>query len=215
MRYLTLILFSIFSIEIYAAPMSYKGSVTSMSDIGKRYTSLESSYAYDVKNSIGVKLFHMDNNSRIRDAFEINHIHRLYRKNAKQSQMNIWLFGGVGYMEGSNEKLNGDNHFGTAYASPGIQWDYETKRVFALASHQLIRGESVNHDTTKLKAGFSFYETGFNETQPWFILEASNINGITPKVEITPTIRLINKALYLEAGVSNMGNPKVHLMYTF
>jgi hypothetical protein len=215
MRYLTLILFSIFSIEIYAAPMSYKGSVTSMSDISKRHSFIETNYAYDAKSAIGVKLFHMDKHNRIRDGIEINHIHRLFRQNTKHSQMNWWLFGGVGYMEGSNEKLNGDNHFGTAYASPGIQWDYETKRVYALASHQLIRGESVNHDTTKLKAGFSFYETGFNETQPWFILEASNINGITPKVEITPTIRLINKALYLEAGVSNMGNPKVHLMYTF
>ena len=199
---------------LFSAPMSFKGSVTSMSDVSKRHTFLETNYAYDAKSAIGVKLFHMDNNNRIRDGIEINHIHRLFRQNKKQSQMNWWLFGGIGYLEGSNEAIN-DKELSTAFVSPGLQWDYETKRVYALASHQLIRGDSINHDTTKLKAGFSFYETGYNQTQPWFILEMTNINGITPQLEITPTIRLINKSLYLEGGISNTGNPKIHVMYTF
>ena len=199
---------------LFAAPMSFKGSVTSMSDIGKRHTFIETNYAYDTKSAIGVKLFHIDNNNRIRDGVEINHIHRLLRENKKHSQMNCWLFGGIGYLEGSNEALT-DRQLSTAFISPGLQWDYETKRVYALASHQIIRGNSLNHDMTKVKAGFSFYETGFNQTQPWFILDITNINGITPQLEITPTIRLINKQLFLEAGVSNMGNPKVHVMYTF
>jgi hypothetical protein len=43
----------------------------------------------------------------------------------------------------------------------------------------------------------------------------TNINGISPQLEITPTIRLINKSLFLEGGISNMGNPKIHVMYTF
>jgi len=199
---------------LFSAPMGFKDSVTPMSGISKGYSFIETNYAYDAKSAIGVKLFHMDNNNRIRDGIEINHIHRLFRQNKKHSQMNGWLFGGIGYLEGSNEAIN-DKELSATFVSPGLQWDYETKRVYALASHQLIRGDSINHDTTKLKAGFSFYETGYNQTQPWFILEMTNINGISPQLEITPTIRLINKSLFLEGGISNMGNPKIHVMYTF
>ena len=214
MRIIFLLAFFL-SNTLIAAPMSYKGSVTTMTDLGKRYTSVETNYAYDAKNAVGVKLFHMDNNDRQRDGFEINHLHRMYRSNQKHSQMNVWLFGGLGYLEGSNERVGSDTNLSTAFISPALQWDYETKRVFLLASHQLIRGDSINHDTTKLKAGFSFYETSYDETQPWLILDVMNINGINPRLEVTPMLRLINKALYFEGGVSNMGNPSFHVMYTF
>ena len=208
-------LLSCIPLAVYSAPMSYKGSVTTMTDLSKRYTSVEANYAYDAKNAVGVKLFHMDNNDRQRDGFEINHLHRVFRSNQKYSQMNVWLSGGLGYLEGSNERAGNDSNVSTAFISPALQWDYETKRVFLLASHQLIRGDSINHDTTKLKAGFSFYETSYDETQPWLILDVMNINGINPRPEVTPMLRLINKALYLEGGVSNMGNPRFHVMYTF
>ena len=214
MRIIFLLAFFL-SNTMISAPMRYKGSVNTMTDLGKRYTSVETNYAYDAKNAVGVKLFHMDNNDRQRDGFEINHLHRMYRSNQKHSQMNVWLFGGLGYLEGSNERLGSDSKVSTAFISPALQWDYETKRVFLLASHQLIRGDSINHDTTKLKAGFSFYETSYDETQPWLILDVMNINGINPRPEVTPMLRLINKALYFEGGVSNMGNPRFHVMYTF
>ena len=40
---------------IYAAPMSFKGSTTSMSTISESYSSVESSYAITSKDSMGVK----------------------------------------------------------------------------------------------------------------------------------------------------------------
>ena len=106
----------------------------------------------------------------------------------------------------------GNPHF---YLSPKIQFDYETRRIYAMTSHQILRVQHDNFDTTKAKAGFSFYKTEYNETQPWFILELIHTNSMSKKLEIIPTIRLINKALYLEAGVSTDGNPKLHLMHTF
>ena len=66
---------------LFSAPMGFKDSVTSMSDISKGHSFIETNYAYDAKSAIGVKLFHMDNNNRIRDGIEINHIHRLFRQN--------------------------------------------------------------------------------------------------------------------------------------
>ncbi len=84
-----------------------------------------------------------------------------------------------------------------------------------MGSYQLMRVAHNNFDTSKFKAGFSFYKTSYEETQPWFILEFSHTNSVSEKLEIVPTLRLINKALYFEAGISTAGDPKLHLMYTF
>ena len=157
----------------------------------------------------------MNNNDRQRDGFEVNHLHRMYRSNQKHSQMNICYLEAWVILRDLMSGLEVTKTSALHLFSPALQWDYETKRVFLLASHQFIRGDSINHDTTKLKAGFSFYETSYDETQPWLILDVMNINGINSRPEVTPWLRLINKALYLEGGVSNMGNPRLHVMYTF
>ena len=88
------------------------------------------------------------------------------------------------------------------------------KRLFSLFSHQILRVGHENFDTTKIEGGFSFYETGYNETQPWFILKAKNTNSLFKKIEYTPTLRLINKAIFMDAGITD-GDPSLHLMYTF
>ena len=102
-----------------------------------------------------------------------------------------------------------------SYLSPTLQLDYETKRVYGLISHQVLRVGHENFDTTKIEGGFSFYETGYNETQPWLILKTKNTNTVFNKIEYTPTLRLINKTIFMDAGVTTYGDPSIHLMYTF
>jgi len=133
------------------------------------------------------------------------------RINEIESQTNLWLFTETGLI--NVEKNNRDND--RFYVSPTIQFAHETRRIYTMVSHQILRVAHDNFDTTKAKAGFSFYKTEYNETQPWFILEVSHTNSMSDKLEVIPTIRLINKALYFEAGVSTEGDPKLHLMYTF
>ena len=96
-----------------------------------------------------------------------------------------------------------------------MQFDYETKRVYGLISHKFLRVGHENFDTSKIEAGFSFYETAYKKTQPWLILKAKNTNSLFTKVEYTPTLRLINNAIFMDAGVTTDGDPSIHLMYTF
>ena len=109
-------------------------------------------------------------------------------------------------------KVQADDHY---YLSPTLQFDYETKKVYRLISHQILRVGHENFDTTKIEGGFSFYETGYNETQPWLLLKAKNTNSIFNKIEYTPTLRLINKNIFMDAGVTTDGDPSSNLMYTF
>ena len=72
-----------------------------------------------------------------------------------------------------------------------------------------------NIDTTKIEGGFSFYEAGYTEIQPWLILKTKNINNLNNEIKYTPTLRLINKSIFMDAGVSTDGDAAFHFMYTF
>ena len=196
---------------IYAAPISFKGSTTSMSTISESYSSVESSYAITAKDSLGVKAYTSKGNGYKLKVGELVYLRRLLRVNKKHSQTNLWLFTGAGTMS-LERNVQDDDH---SYLSPTLQFDYETKKVYGLISHQILRVGHENFDTTKIEGGFSFYETGYNETQPWFILKAKNTNSLDNQNEYTPTLRFINKSIYGEVGLTTKGDPSLHLMYTF
>ena len=201
----------IFQSSIQAAPMSFKGSTTSMTTISKDYYSLESSYATTSKNSLGLQAYESKGSGYKIRSGELFHLRKLMRINAINSQTNLWLFTATGIMN-VKKGLQDKNY---SFLSPTLQFDYETKRVYGLISHKVLRAGHENFDTSKIEAGFSFYETGYNETQPWLILKAKNTNSIFNKIEYTSTLRLINKAIFMDAGITTDGNPSLHLMYTF
>jgi len=66
-----------------------------------------------------------------------------------------------------------------------------------------------------VRAGFSFYEGGYDKTQPWLVLEARNMNGLSDKIEVTPMLRLINKSFFVEAGMNTDYKPRFNFMYIF
>jgi hypothetical protein len=208
---MAIILFTSYQSILQAAPMSYKGSTTSMATISKDYSSLESSYVITTKDAIGLRAFKSTSDSHTIKAEGIFYLRKLMRINAINSQTNLWLFADAGTINVKKNLKNKDHY----YLSPTLQFDYETKGLFGLISHQLLRVGHDNFDTTKIEGGFSFYETSYKETQPWFILKAKNINNIFNKIEYTPTLRLINKAIFMDAGISMDGKPSLHVMYTF
>ena len=201
----------IYQSGLQAAPMNFKGSITSMTTIGKDYSSVESSYAITSKDSFGIRAYESKGSGYQLRSGGIFHLRKLMRINAINSQTNLWLFteaGTVSIKKNSKEKRD-------SYLSPKFQFDYETKRIYGLISHKFLRVGHENFDTSKIEAGFSFYETSYKKTQPWLILKAKNTNSIFNKIEYTPTLRLINNTIFMDAGVTTDGNPSIHLMYTF
>lgn len=196
---------------IHAAPMSFKGSTTSMTQASKNYFSIESSYASSIKESFGAKTVRAKGNGYDTTSGEIFYLRKLMRKNTINSQANLWLFAGAGFI--GIKKNNIKEHH--VYLSPILQFDYETKRMYGMVSHQVLRAGHENFDATKIEGGFSFYAAGYTEIQPWFILKTKNINSLNNKIKYTPTLRLINKSIFMDAGVSTDGDASFHFMYTF
>lgn len=192
-----------------AAPMGFKDSAMAMGDFGPGWSELYANYAYTPRDALGASMLAMrsDDKSLHREALELTYTRLGKRWNMRHAQANIWLIGGIGAIRADGRT--------SVLASPGIQVDYETTRVYLAATGRLYRAKSLNHDYGAVRAGFSFYEAEYEQTQPWLIVEARRMRGLSDKLEITPMLRLINKNYFVEAGINNSRQARFNFMYIF
>ena len=199
---------------VFAAPMGFEGSTMTMGDFNQNWREVGFNYAITSRDALGLTHleFRSDDHKDKREVDTLNYTRLLSRWNLTDAQSNLWLFMGLGEIRGSIDNQNIDSK---VIASSGFQFDYETRRVYFATTHKLYRASNLNHDTTSIRAGFSFYEADYDQTQPWFILVTKYTNQISDKIEVIPMLRLINKNIFVEGGVNNSGQPRLNLMYTF
>lgn len=199
----------------YAAPMGFKDSWMSMGDLGPGWREVNINYAFTPKDAFGGAMTYMrsDDKRRTVDLVDATYTRLLKRWNMTDAQSNLWFIGGLGTARIRDQDVHLSDT--RTMISPGIQWDYETTRIYFSSMARLYRAKAVNHDYGAVRAGFSFYETEFTETQPWFIVEARRMHGLSDKMEITPMLRLVNKDYFIEAGANNSHQVRFNFMYIF
>jgi hypothetical protein len=199
------------ALPVAAAPMGFKDSWMAMGDLSPNWREGFANYAFTARDAIGPSLLYMrsDDKAVTRELTEVAYTRLLRRWNLPHAQANVWFIGGVGAVRG--------NDFGgtRTMASPGLQVDYETTRFYAMVSGRLYRAADLNHDYAAARLGFSFYEVDYDEVQPWFVVEARRMRGLSDKTEITPMLRLIHNRYFVEAGVNNSRQLRFNFMYTF
>jgi hypothetical protein len=193
----------------HAAPMGFQGSAMAMGDFGENWRELYVNYALTPRDALGMSTTWMrsDDGLTTRQLDELTYTRLVKRWNMKHAQANLWFIGGIG-------NVHGAGHSG-AMASPGVQFDYETTRLYFATTARLYRARGINHDFGSVRAGFSFFEAEYEQTQPWLIVEARRMRNLSEKIEITPMLRLINKRYFIEAGVSNMRAARFNFMTIF
>jgi len=194
-----------------AAPIGFKDSWMLMTDLGPNWQEAWINHAFTARDAVGAGGVRMksDDGLRRRTLVEATYTRLLQRWNLPHAQANVWLFAGAG-------GVRGNDFDGTRFAvAPGLQVDYETTRVYLAATARLYRAKDLNHDFGSVRAGFSFYEVDYDEVQPWLVVEARRMRGLSDKVEITPMLRLIHSRFFVEAGVNNSRQLRANLMYTF
>jgi hypothetical protein len=189
--------------------MGFKDSWMAMGDLGPNWREAWINYALTPRDALGAGLIYMrtDDKRKSHTLSEATYTRLLQRWNTKESQANVWLLGGIGAVEGND--FSGSR----LMLSPGVQADYETTRVYVAANARLYRAGNIKHDYRSVRAGFSFYEVEYEETQPWFIIEARHMRGLSDKLEITPMLRLINKGFFVEAGINNSRQWRFNFMH--
>lgn len=194
-----------------AAPMGFKDSAMAMGDFSPNWRESWVNYAVTARDALGAGGLYMrsDDEMRTRTLAEVNYTRLVKRWNLADAQANVWFFAGAG-------AIRGNDFSGTKLAvAPGVQVDYETTRIYVAATARLYRAEGLNHDFGSLRAGFSFYEVDYDETQPWLVLEARRMRGLSDKTELTPMLRLIHNRYFVEFGVSNSRQGRANFMYIF
>jgi hypothetical protein len=202
---------SLAAVPVLSAPMGFKESWMAMGDLSPNWREGFANYAFTPRDAVGPSLLYMrsDDKAITRDLAEIAYTRLVKRWNLPHAQANVWFIGGIGSVGGND--FSGRR----TMVSPGIQVDYETQRIYALATARLYRAKGINHDYASARLGFSFYETDYDEVQPWFIVEARRMRGLSDKTEITPMLRLVHNRYFVEAGVNNSRQLRANFMYTF
>ncbi len=195
----------------HAGPMGFKGSTMAMGDLGPNWKEAWVNYALTPRDAVGAGFLSMrsDDKKLTRELAELTYTRLLHRINGEHSQANFWFLAGAGNLTG--------NDFGGSKAmlAPGVSADYETTRFYISATARLYRAPGVNHDFVSARSGFSFYEVDYDEVQPWFILEARRMRGLSEKTEVTPMLRLIHKRYFVELGVNTDKQARFNFMYIF
>ena len=205
------VLGSLASLSALCGPMGFKDSWMAMGDISPNWQEVFVNYALTARDAAGATALAMrsDNGTKTRQVTEATYTRLARRWNMPEAQANIWFIGGIGNITGN------DFSESKTLASPGVQVDYETTRVYVSATARLYRAEGLNHDFASARAGFSFFEVDYDQTQPWFILEVRRMRGLTDKTEVTPMLRLIHNRYFVELGVSNASQARMNFMYIF
>ncbi len=198
-------------VSAQAGPMGFKDSWMGMGDFSPNWREGWVNYALTPRDAVGAGALWMrsDDKRLVREAVEATYTRLGKRWNMPHAQANLWLLAGLGQIKGN------DFAGGKALFAPGVQLDYETTRIYVAATARLYRAEGIRHDYGSVRAGFSFYEVDYDETQPWFILEARRMKGLSDELEITPMLRFIHKRYFIEAGINNMKQGRFNIMYIF
>jgi hypothetical protein len=205
---------------IQAAPMAYKDGVMFMSEFGPSSYELGANYAVTGRDAFGAMAAEQTTSAGMRrNTLHATYTRRAARWNFPAAQGNFWLFANL-------NQVRGDGLSGSVTAfEPGFQADYETTRVYFAANWHTQRAAGANdakvrHNATALRAGFSFYEAEYEQVQPWLIVQAKRETGWVRERSVTPMLRLIHKAYFLELGVKRdlddrRNTGQLNLMYTY
>lgn len=195
----------------HAGPMGFKDSTMAMGDLGPNWRESWVNHAYTPRDAVGIGATWMRSDDKLvqREFAELTYTRLLRRWNGEHSQANLWLLAGAG-------PVRGNDFAGTrTMVTPGVSVDWETTRLYLSATARLYRASGINHDYGSVRAGFSFYEADYEETQPWLIVEARRMRGLSEKTEVTPMLRLIHSRYFIEAGVNTMKQARFNFMYIF
>lgn len=211
-KILTALIALVFAVALaHAGPMGFKGSTMAMGDFSPNWREGWVNYALTPRDALGAGGLWMrsDDKRLTRNFTEATYTRLVKRWNGEHSQANVWFVVGAGGITGN------DFTGGKAMLAPGVSADYETTRVYFSANARLYRAPGLNHDFASVRAGFSFYEVDYDEVQPWLVLEARRMRGLSGSTEITPMLRLIHNRYFVELGINQAKQGRFNFMYIF
>ena len=94
------------------------------------------------------------------------------------------------------------------------RWNLEDAQanVWLFAGIGSIRGNDFSGSKFAYAPGV---QVDYDEVQPWLVVEARRMRGLSDKTEITPMLRLIHNRYFVELGVNTARQARANFMYVF
>jgi hypothetical protein len=208
---------AVFALALLAAPAAQAHPVTfpknlmGMAEFDRNWQDFNAWYTFSPNQAAGPGFmkFRSEDRTRQREIPNLHYNYRAARWNWPDAQANIYLQAGIGEARGND--FSGSR----TVLMPGFQADYETRRVYTAVRWHAMRGGPVDHTFSNVQAGFAFHAGEYDDWSPWFILDVRKMSNLGMETEITPTLRLVHKSLFFEAGAVDGRRLRLNLMYNF
>ena len=202
------------TMQCVAAPVGFADSWMVMGDFSREFKQLDAMYSPSARYSIAGTLTQMENVTEgTRVNLAVAHYNRLlWRRNGPESQFNGYLSVGAGVSR-SNGSFQSDQD--QPVAALGGQIDYETRLIYLAGKTHYWKSSRFTVGYNSVQAGFAFYKTEWDQTQPWLIAEISRMPGISDAYDKAIYLRLVNKGFFVDVGIDDDRRPKLNFRYTF
>lgn len=198
----------IFSISAFSHPVIYQGGKVVSSFNMSSYSDNQLLYSITPRWAAGLNHWRFTKNDKNTEMGLARLNHLLWRKNGEDSQANIYLLSGIGMVDSEIEKRDTREVY-----MGGFEADWETRTLFtALKYYQFSSPAVTDISMAQARIGFSPFESGFENLQSWFMVQAMVMPEVEPNVIITPMLRFFYKNVLWEVGSSTRGEWMLNLM---
>ncbi|MDX2266338.1 MAG: hypothetical protein NW215_15365 [Hyphomicrobiales bacterium] len=132
----------------------------------------------------------------------------LKRWNAPDSQANIWATVGAGVMSGGKgdrlDRMSDDDAMGAA--TLGVSADWESRRWYLSYENRLVYTSDDSEFHQSARVGVAPYIGDYNGVNLWLMVQFDHRPDEDEEFAVTPFVRLYNKRLMGEIGVSSTGD---------
>jgi hypothetical protein len=197
----------------FAKPIAFAHGTTVMAEYGAgNMEELQVFHAPHFSYSLGGGHLALDSSidGRSRDITygRVNYL--LKRWNRAASQANVFVWGGLGSADISEDN---DDHLAW---NAGVQFDYETRRVYASLKSDLHESSEFSHRIDTLQLGIAPYEHDYDNVATWFVLQGRRYTGgIFDGTEVALLLRLFKGGTWIEAGATTDGKLQAMFMVNF
>lgn len=203
------VLISLISGVLSAHPVAYKGAWSFMAFNQKDMLDWQVLYSFERNLSLGVEFIHdtMEGPDRYFLMPRLSWL--VHRWNEKDSQANIYVYGGAGIGKKELEYR--------AAGEGSIEADWETRKYYTSGKATVVGAKDFETLTVyQLRAGFAPYVGEFNDLHSWLIAQFQYIPSSKDEpLRFGPVMRFFYRSALWEVGVSTKGNWNLNFMVHF
>ena len=195
-----------------AKPIAFAKGKTVMAEYGAgTMNEFQAFYAPVYWGSVGVgwtELQSTDGETRRSFAYVRGNL-LAHRWNMPGAQANVFVWGGLGNARG--------NDFDAELSREvGVQFDYETRRVYGSFKSDLQESEHTSNRVDTLQLGWAPYEHEYDTLATWIVFQARDYTGgIDDGTEKALLLRLFKGGTWVEVGATTDRHLQAMVMFNF